>query len=61
MILKLHNNNTPDRLALVESTEIASVVIYPNGSIVLTKGGGYTYVAETPEQIEEILSALEKQ
>ncbi len=55
MILKLHNNNAPDRLALVESTEISSVAVYTNGSVIQSKGGGFTYVHETPEEIDELL------
>jgi len=61
MILKLHNNNSPDRLALVESEEIATVSVNPSGSIINTKGGGMIAVHETPEEINEILSTLEKQ
>lgn len=55
MILRLHNNNSPDRLALVDSTEIATVSVNTGGSIINTKGGGMIAVHESPEEILFIL------
>jgi hypothetical protein len=57
-ILALHDLLNPERLTLVESTEIASVTGSNgsvSGSLINHKGGGFVYVHETTEEIYEMI------
>jgi hypothetical protein len=58
-ILQLHNRLNPARLALQESTEIASVSVCYDGSLIISKGGGTVDVKESPEEIYEMIKERE--
>ena len=54
-MLQLHNRINPTRTALQESTEIASVDVCYDGSLITSKGGGQLQVKESPEDIYEMV------
>lgn len=54
-ILKLRNYLNPDSLVVIESTEIAAIDMYLEGSIVTLKSGSTVPVHDSTEELYNLL------
>lgn len=56
-ILKLHENNNPQSLALVNTDDISTVTEFASGhSCIITKSGVPNYIQESVEEIYDMLN-----